>query len=134
MIYPPLTEKGVLSEDALKRVDTLQKECKSPVGAYTSNSKGYSFVRRSVADFINRRDGVSDANENNIYLTNGASEAVRICFSALVRNSADGILVPIPQYPLYSALLTLFGGELFPYYLNEEKNWGLDIDALRAKV
>ena len=81
-----------------------------------------------VADFINRRDGVSDANEESIYLTNGASEAVRLAFRALIRNPFDGILIPIPQYPLYSALLTLYKGELLPYYLDEDKNWGLDIN------
>lgn len=43
-------------------------------------------------------------------------------------------MIPIPQYPLYSALLTLFGGELLPYYLDESKNWGLDVEALHKMV
>ena len=77
---------------------------------------------------------MTDSYPNNIYLTNGASEAVRLCFSALLRNSNDGVLVPIPQYPLYSALLTLYGGELLPYYLDEERNWGLDLDNMRAMI
>ena len=80
------------------------------MGAYTSNSKGWNYVRRSVAEFINRRDGVTDSDEDKVYMTNGASEAIRIIFSALVRDANDGILVPIPQYPLYSALLTLKNG------------------------
>ena len=91
-------------------------------------------MRRKVADFINRRDGVTDAHEDNIYMTNGASEAVRLSFSALIRNSNDGILIPIPQYPLYSALLTLHGGELLPYYLDESRGWGLDVEGLHALV
>jgi aspartate/methionine/tyrosine aminotransferase len=91
-------------------------------------------VRRSVAEFINFRDGVTDSNEDNIYLSNGASEAVRICFAALLRNPNDGILIPIPQYPLYSALLTLNGGELLPYYLDENKQWGLDVEGLQSLV
>ena len=91
-------------------------------------------MRQTVADFINRRDGVQDSTAENIYLTNGASEAVRLAFSALLRNSNDGILIPIPQYPLYSALLTLNGGELLPYYLDESKGWGLDVDGLHEKV
>ena len=96
MMFKPLTEMGVLSDDALKRIDTLSTECKSPPGAYTGNAKGWNHVRQTVADFINRRDGVTDSYPNNIYLTNGASEAVRLCFSALLRNSNDGVLVPIP--------------------------------------
>lgn len=67
-------------------------------------------------------------------MTNGASEAVRLTFTALLRNPNDGILIPIPQYPLYSALLTLFGGELLPYYLDESRGWALDADALAEKV
>ncbi len=45
----------------------------------------------------------------HIFLTDGASVAVRMCLNALIRNSNDGILVPIPQYPLYSASITLYG-------------------------
>ena len=86
MMYKPLTEMGVLSPDALNRIETLSSNCKSPTGAYTGNSKGWAHVRRTVAEFINRRDGVTDSNEDNIYLTNGASEAVRTSFSALLRN------------------------------------------------
>ena len=67
-------------------------------------------------------------------MTNGASEAVRLAFTALLRNSNDGILIPIPQYPLYSALLTLYGGELLPYYLDESRNWGLNKDELHKLV
>jgi len=96
MVYKPLTTMGVLSQDSLNRIERLQNKCKSPTGAYTGNSKGWMYVREEVAAFINRRDGVSDSNADNIYLTNGASEGVRLCFSALIRNSNDGILIPIP--------------------------------------
>ena len=95
-MYKPLTEMGVLSHDSLKRIELLSTECKSPPGAYTGNSKGWNHVRQTVADFINRRDGVSDSSPENVYLTNGASEAVRLAFSALLRNNNDGILIPIP--------------------------------------
>jgi aspartate/methionine/tyrosine aminotransferase len=79
------------------------------VGAYTGNSKGYTVVREKVADYISQRDGVT-ADPNNIYITNGASEGVRTAFNMLIRNNKDGIMIPIPQYPLYSALITLMGG------------------------
>ena len=60
------------------------------------NSKGGVFFRKSVAEYINRRDGIDDSHEDKIYLCNGASEAVRIAFTSLIRSSNDGILVPIP--------------------------------------
>lgn len=49
-----------------------------------------------------------------------------------IRNENDGVLVPIPQYPLYSALLTLYKGKFIPYYLDEDQNWGLDAEHLDA--
>lgn len=45
----------------------------------------------------------------HIFLTDGASVAVRMCLNAIIRNENDGILVPIPQYPLYSASIQLYG-------------------------
>jgi hypothetical protein len=44
------------------------------------------------------------------------------------------ILVPVPQYPLYSAIISLFGGSLVPYYLEEEANWNLDFANIRQAV
>ncbi|RRT48405.1 hypothetical protein B296_00034357 [Ensete ventricosum] len=44
------------------------------------------------------------------------------------------ILVPVPQYPLYSATISLYGGSLVPYYLEEEANWGLDINHIHQSV
>jgi len=61
-------------------------------------------------------------------MSNGASEAVRTAFRLLIRDKKDGIMVPIPQYPLYSALLTLDGGTMVKYYLDEEKGWGVDTE------
>jgi len=80
-----------------------------------------------VAGYIEKRDGPAvQANWNNIYMGNGASEGVRVAFKLLIREQKDGIMVPIPQYPLYSALLTLDGGTLVKYYLDESKSWGID--------
>lgn len=45
----------------------------------------------------------------NIFLTDGASPAVRYLLNAIIRNDKDGILVPVPQYPLYSASIQLYG-------------------------
>lgn len=108
--------------------------CRSPPGAYTGNSKGWEYVRQSVVNFIHERDGTDDSSVENVYLTNGASEGVRIALNTLIRNQNDGVLVPIPQYPLYSAQLTLDGGELLPYYLDEEKGWGLNAEEIESMV
>ena len=54
------------------------------MGAYTSNSKGFSFVRQKVVDFIQKRDNVPAFDSGNVYLTNGAGEGVKILFSMLI--------------------------------------------------
>ncbi|KAL8519141.1 hypothetical protein ACS0TY_010180 [Phlomoides rotata] len=54
--------------------------------------------------------------------------------NTIIRGEGDGILVPVPQYPLYSATITLLGGSLVPYFLEETANWGLDIVNLRQSV
>lgn len=86
MMCPSLLESDALGEDAKNRAHMLMTNCKSPPGAYTGNSKGWQYVRQTVCDFIHARDGTDDSSIDNVYLTNGASEAVRIAFTTLVRN------------------------------------------------
>lgn len=90
-------------------------------------------MREKVAEAISTRDNVK-ADPNNVFITNGASEGVRTAFSMLIRNSNDGVMIPIPQYPLYSALITLGGGKQINYYLDESKNWALDSNDVRVKI
>lgn len=52
----------------------------------------------------------------------------------LTRSKNDGILCPIPQYPLYSASIALHGGTLVPYYLNEATGWGLEISEVKKQL
>ena len=66
------------------------------MGAYTGSS-GLEFVRQQVAAFIERRDGFP-SDPSAISLTTGASEAVKRCISALIRDPEDGIMIPCPQY------------------------------------
>ena len=58
---------------------------------------------------IERRDGYP-ADADNIYMSDGASQSVHALMRALIRDENDAVLVPIPQYPLYSATLALYGG------------------------
>ncbi len=103
---------------------------KTGIGAY-SESNGPEFIRRAVADFIDRRDGVGadsgvPADPDSIFLTNGASEAVRYIIDMLIAAPTDGIMIPIPQYPLYSATIAKAGGKLVGYFPDEKRGWALD--------
>jgi alanine transaminase len=130
-LNPALLDAGVLPEDAVNRarayLDTIPN-----MGAY-SNSQGIERVREEVAQFIERRDGLP-SDPSNIFLTNGASEGVRMNMDLLLRTNNDGLLVPIPQYPLYSALSTLLDGKFVGYSLEEDALWGVDLDKLRATI
>ena len=93
----------------------------SGVGAYTASSV-IALVKLQVVDFIRRRDGYP-ANLENIALTTGASEGVKRCLAAIISNSNDGVMIPCPQYPLYSASITMYGGKSIYYDLDEATSW-----------
>jgi glutamate--glyoxylate aminotransferase len=134
VVNPDLLDlEGHFPPDVLDRAKIYLKAMKGGAGAY-SDSKGLPWVREEIADFIKKKSGVNDVNIDNIFISNGASEVARMALFALIRGSDDGIMVPIPQYPLYSASIALYGGQLVPYYLEEEKGWGLDIGELKRSL
>lgn len=135
---PLLLEHGHVLEkslgyksDAIERAKKLLKDVKS-VGAY-SQSQGAPGIRKSVADFIERRDGYS-ADPDNIYLCAGASAGVNALMNVMLDGPKTGVLVPIPQYPLYTATLSLLDSQAVPYYLNEESQWSTDVDGMRSAL
>ncbi|KAK8627432.1 hypothetical protein V6N13_135043 [Hibiscus sabdariffa] len=118
--------------DAIARAEHYLSLTFGGLGAY-SDSRGIPGVRKEVAEFIERRDGYPSDPEF-IFLTGGASIGVMQILNCIIRGEGDGILVPVPQYPLYSATIPLLGGSLVPYYLEEAANWGLDVNNLRESV
>ncbi|KAJ2957503.1 hypothetical protein NQZ79_g6798 [Umbelopsis isabellina] len=117
--------------DAIARAEVLLKNVTS-VGAY-SHSKGVPFIRQTVARFLKERDG-SPADPENIFLTQGASSGVQTILQVLTKDESTGIMIPIPQYPLYSATLSLFNATPVPYYLDEANGWALNIDEMTQNV
>lgn len=132
--FSKLKDKDFISEDILSLSEGILAKTGSGVGAYTE-SKGYLFVREAVADFINRRDGFTPesglaADPQNIFLTDGASDGAKRILDMLIAEKTDGIMIPIPQYPLYSASVKMFGGVQVNYYPNEDKGWALGREEL----
>lgn len=95
---------------------------------------GIPSVRESVANYIAKSDSVPKPTIENIFLTDGASQGVHILFSSLILSHNDAIMIPIPQYPLYTAALTLYGGTPAPYYLDESNGWQLDVAELDRSI
>mmetsp|Transcript_68988 Transcript_68988/g.122014 ORF Transcript_68988/g.122014 Transcript_68988/m.122014 type:complete len:776 (+) Transcript_68988:44-2371(+) len=108
-------------------------------GAY-SHSKGVPFFRQQVANYIDRRDGpaVPAADIEDIFLTDGASAGVKTVLEVMINDPKDGVFIPIPQYPLYSASITRLGGSYIGYELAEDyssgKGWGVKVDILETKI
>ncbi len=103
------------------------------MGAYT-HSQGIPEVRREVAESLARRDGGVRANADDLFLTDGASPAAVMLLRALIRGRGDGIMVPVPQYPLYSGTIALNGGAMVKYYLREERCWALEVPELERSL
>jgi len=98
-------------------------------GAYT-NSKGYAFVREAVAQYIQERDGGVPASADDIFLTDGASPAVKAALQCFSGDPKVAFMIPLPQYPLYTATLAMLQMQAAPYYLNEENRWSLELSEL----
>lgn len=123
--------KKLYPSDAIERARSIFKFCPS-IGAY-SGSNGLFAVRKSVAEFIERRDGYP-SDPDCIYLTNGASEGIARVMNSIISNENVGIMIPIPQYPLYTATLSMLNGQAVGYYLDESKRWGLTTKELERSL
>ncbi|MDQ5920385.1 MAG: alanine transaminase [Pseudomonadota bacterium] len=134
--YPELInhqhKSQLFHSDSIKRAREILSYIPEGTGAY-STTMGIEFIRRAVADFIQKRDNIF-SDFKRIILTDGASEAAQMVITAIIKSPTDGILVPIPQYPLYNASLKLRGGASIAYYLDEDNGWQLDEQALETSI
>jgi len=130
--YPEMIDnpaaKSMFAEDALARAKLFMQKNPAGTGAY-SHSQGVLHLRELVASHIERRDG-HPSDPNNIFMTDGASPAVQMILNSLFRDETDGLMIPIPQYPLYSASCALYSGSPVEYYLDESKGWSLTVEEL----
>ncbi|ORY54165.1 putative alanine aminotransferase [Leucosporidium creatinivorum] len=133
--YPDLIDfpesTKIFPADVLARAKRTIEEIGS-TGAY-SHSMGVPAIRKRVAKFIEERDG-HPASPDKIFLTAGASTGVSNLLQVLISSPSDGVLIPIPQYPLYTAALALNEARAVPYYLQESAEWGLDVEDLRSSI
>ncbi|KAM6501054.1 transaminase [Amanita muscaria] len=133
MEYPALVQlaPNAFPKDVVARAKELSDEIGS-IGAY-SHSQGVPLIRNSVAKYIQERDGYP-ANPNHIFLTAGASAGVTLFINLLIAPPTSGILIPIPQYPLYTATLAQYNGVGLPYHLDETQGWSTSPSSVEAAV
>lgn len=137
MIDPTNFNESKYPDDAKKRAQAILDGCGGKsVGAY-SDSAGIEIIRHHAAEYIKNRDGGISSRWEDIYLCAGASQSIKAVMNLLnkkIDGKIPGIMVPIPQYPLYSATIAEFGMQQIGYYLNEDTNWGLDIPELERAL
>ncbi|MDR3684004.1 MAG: aminotransferase class I/II-fold pyridoxal phosphate-dependent enzyme [Geothrix sp.] len=132
--YPELMERapGAFPADVIEAAKAILAGTRHGMGAY-SESRGVRYIREAVAEFILERDHIG-VDPDAIFLTDGASKGVQTILRLLISGPQDGIMVPIPQYPLYSASITLFEGRMVPYFLDEANGWKLSRPMLEASL
>ena len=132
--YPALMDlaPGPFPADVVEVAKAILAGTKHGLGAY-SESRGVRFIREAVAEFILERDHIG-VDPDAIFLTDGASKGVQTALRMLISGPGDGIMIPIPQYPLYSATITLYEGRMVPYFLDEANGWKLSRTMLEASL
>ncbi len=97
-----------------------------------SNAKGLFSARKAIMQYAQLKN-IPNVSVEDIYTGNGVSELINLCMSALLDNG-DEVLVPSPDYPLWTACVTLAGGTAVHYVCDEQSEWYPDIDDIRKKV
>ncbi|MES2188300.1 MAG: pyridoxal phosphate-dependent aminotransferase [Pseudomonadota bacterium] len=103
-----------------------------PNSAGYSDSKGIFAARKAVMHYT-QEQGVLGVTLDDIYLGNGASELIAMATNALL-DDGDELLLPMPDYPLWTACSSLSGGTPVHYRCDESNGWMPDLDDIRAKI
>ncbi len=103
-----------------------------PNAAGYTDSKGLFAPRKAVMHYTQQKK-VANVTMDDIYLGNGASELIVMSMNALL-NNGDEVLVPAPDYPLWTAAVSLSGGKPVHYVCDEQQDWFPDIDDMRKKI
>lgn len=103
-----------------------------PISEGYSDSHGIPEARAAIIKYDNFR-GITGVTEKDIYTGNGASELITMSMQGLL-DSSDEVLVPAPDYPLWTASVTLAGGTAVHYICDEKADWNPDISDIRSKI
>ncbi len=97
-----------------------------------SASRGLFSARKAIMQYAQLKN-IPNVTINDIYTGNGVSELINLCMQALL-DEGDEILIPSPDYPLWTATATLAGGKVVHYLCDEQADWYPDIDDIRKKI
>ena len=103
-------------QDVIRNLPTAEGYC---------DSKGLFSARKAIMQECQRL-GVMDVEIDDIYLGNGVSELITLSMQALL-NNGDEVLIPAPDYPLWTAAVSLSGGNPIHYHCDEQADWFPDL-------
>ena len=98
-----------------------------------SDSQGIFSARKAVLQYYQSKGLLSAVDVRDVYLGNGVSELIIMTMQALM-NDGDEVLIPMPDYPLWTAAANLSGGTAVHYRCNEADNWHPDIEDIKSKI
>lgn len=104
-----------------------------PGSAGYSDSRGIQSARRAVVHHYQLSEGFPALDIDHVWIGNGVSELIQIALQALL-NNGDEVLIPIPDYPLWTAVTNLAGGRPVHYRCTEDDDWNPDIEDLESKI
>ena len=109
--------------DVLRNLPSSQGYC---------DSKGLYSARKAIVQHYQAR-GIHEMTVEDVYIGNGVSELIVQAMQALL-NNGDEMLVPAPDYPLWTAAVSLSGGKAVHYMCDEQQGWMPDIEDIRSKI
>ncbi|MCW9710090.1 pyridoxal phosphate-dependent aminotransferase [Avibacterium sp. 21-586] len=109
--------------DILRNLPAAQGYC---------DSKGLYSARKAIVQYYQSK-GIYGANVNDVYIGNGVSELIMMSMQALLDND-DEVLIPMPDYPLWTAAATLAGGKAVHYLCDEQADWFPDLEDIKSKI
>ena len=122
---------GVFGFDPPEEIQLDMIRNLSNASAY-SDSKGIFAARKAIMQYCQEK-GIRGVTLDDIYTGNGVSELIVLAMNALL-NNGDEVLVPAPDYPLWTAAVSLSGGTPVHYLCDESKEWAPDLADLRKKI
>lgn len=112
--------------------DAVRKTLEDPMSQGYSESNGILSARRAIKEYHETK-GLPNVELENIYIGNGVSEMISMAMQGLL-NNGDEILIPAPDYPLWTAAAKLAGGNPVHYLCDEQSNWYPDIADMEKKI
>ena len=109
--------------DVLRNLPSAQGYC---------DSKGLYSARKAIVQYYQSKD-IRSVTVNDVYIGNGVSELITMSMQALL-NDGDEVLIPMPDYPLWTAAATLAGGKVVHYLCDEQADWFPDVEDIKSKV